>query len=130
MMRVSLWTRLAFPSTMLRLPRSGLFCRLLASLFAAVLVGACVYRIDIQQGNVLEEENIDQVTVGMSRSAVQFLLGTPMIEDAFHQDRWDYTYYFRQGRSRDVQRRWFVIYFENDLVARLERDVVLAPSDR
>ena len=130
MMRVSLWTRLAPLSTMLRLPRSGPIGRLLASLLAAVLVGACVYRIDIQQGNVLEEENIDQVTVGMSRSAVQFLLGTPMIEDAFHEDRWDYTYYFRQGRSRDVERRWFVIYFENDLVARLERDVVLAPSDR
>jgi outer membrane protein assembly factor BamE (lipoprotein component of BamABCDE complex) len=130
MMRASLWTRLALPSTMLRLIRSTPFRRFTAGMLAAALVGGCVYRIDIQQGNVLEQEDIDQVTVGMSRSAVQFLLGTPMIEDAFHRDRWDYTYYFRQGRSRDVERRWFVVYFENDLVTRLERDVVLAPSER
>jgi outer membrane protein assembly factor BamE len=95
---------------------------------AALLLSACVYRIDIQQGNVLEEENIDQVTVGMSRSAVRFLLGTPMVEDTFHDDRWDYTYYFRQGRSRDIERRWFIVYFEDDRVVRLERDVPLDPS--
>ena len=45
----------------------------------------------------------------MTRSQVQFLLGTPMVADSFHRDRWDYAYYFRRGRSRDVDRRWLVV---------------------
>ena len=89
---------------------------------------ACVYRMDIQQGNLLEEDAVNQVEVGMSRSAVQFLLGTPMIADSFHQSRWDYPYYLRLGRSDDVARRWIVVYFEDDEVARIERDLPLNPS--
>ena len=99
----------------------------LAAIVSAAL-GACVYRIDIQQGNLLEEDTIDQVEVGMSRSAVEFLLGTPMVADSFHQGRWDYPYYLRRGRSREVVRRWVIVYFENDRVARIERDVTLEPS--
>jgi outer membrane protein assembly factor BamE len=65
----------------------------------------------------------------MTRSAVQFLLGTPMVADAFHQERWDYTYYLRRGRSRTVERLWLVVYFdEEDRVVRLERDVTLQPA--
>ena len=68
---------------------------------AALALTACVYRIDIQQGNLLDHVDIDQIEVGMTRSQVQFLLGTPMVADSFHRDRWDYAYYFRRGRSRD-----------------------------
>lgn len=63
----------------------------------------------------------------MTRSQVQFLLGTPMVADSFHRDRWDYAYYFRQGRSKDVQQRWLVVYFDGDLVERIERDLALEP---
>ena len=98
----------------------------------AVLVSislcACVYRIDIQQGNLLESDTVDQVEIGMSRSAVEFLLGTPMVADSFHQDRWDYPYYLKLGRSRNITRSWISVYFENDRVARIERDVTLDPS--
>ena len=87
-----------------------------------------MYRIDIQQGNLIEQADIDQVQVGMTRSQVQFLLGTPMVSDSFHRDRWDYAYYFRQGRSRDIERRWLVVYFDGDRVARIERDLNLAPA--
>jgi outer membrane protein assembly factor BamE len=93
-----------------------------------VLLGACVYRIDIQQGNLLDEEDIDQVTVGMSRSAVQFLLGTPIMADTFHQSRWDYGYYLRRGRSKDVSQRWVVVYFEDDRVSRIVSDLELRPA--
>ena len=96
----------------------------------ATLLAGCIYRINIQQGNLLEEDSIDQVTVGMSRSAVQFLLGTPMVADAFHQDRWDYAYYLRVGRSRDVVERWLVVTFEDDQVVSLERDLELQPARR
>ena len=97
---------------------------------AAVLLplSACVYRIDIQQGNLLEESVIEQVEVGMTRSQVRFLLGTPMVSDSFHHNRWDYTYYLRRGRSRDVERRWFIVFFQEDVVVRLDRDAILVPT--
>ena len=95
---------------------------------AAFALAACVYRIDIQQGNLLDEEDINQVDLGMTRSQVQFLLGTPMVSDSFHRDRWDYAYYYRRGRSPDADRRWVVVYFENDRVQRIERDIELQPA--
>ena len=102
--------------------------RLLLILLLAGLAG-CVYRIDIQQGNLLEQDAIDQVEIGMTRSQVQFLLGTPMVADAFHANRWDYAYYFRRGRSRDVFKRWFVVHFDEDnRVVRLDRDLELDPA--
>jgi outer membrane protein assembly factor BamE len=108
---------------------SPLLMSLRASLIlAAFALTACVYRIDIQQGNLLEDDDIGQVEVGMSRSQVQFLLGTPMIADSFHRDRWDYAYYLRRGRSREVEQRWLVVYFESDRVTRIERDVALQPA--
>src|SRR5687767_8406861 len=100
----------------------------MAVIFTTLCFAACVYRIDIQQGNLLEDKDIDQVEVGMTRSQVQFLLGTPMVSDSFHRDRWDYAYYYRQGRSPDAEKRWIVVHFENDRVARIERDVELQPS--
>ena len=102
--------------------------RLLIALLTASVLSACLYRLDIQQGNVVDQEDIDQVEVGMTRSAVQFLLGTPMIADAFHSQRWDYPYYLRRGRSREIERRWLVVYFEDDRVVRIERDLTLQPS--
>ena len=96
-------------------------------LLVLTLMG-CVFRIDIQQGNLLDDSDIQQVEVGMTRSQVQFVLGTPMVSDSFHRDRWDYTYYFRRGRSDEAVRRWLVVYFENDRVARIERDLELQPA--
>ncbi len=100
---------------------------LCGALVLALALQGCVYRMDVQQGNLLDVEQVDQVEVGMTRSQVQFLLGTPMVSDSFHHDRWDYAYYFRQGRSRDVQHRWLIVYFQNERVARIDRDVELQP---
>jgi outer membrane protein assembly factor BamE len=102
--------------------------RAVSIVVAALTLAACVYRIDIQQGNLLDDEDINQVDIGMTRSQVQFLLGTPMVADSFHRDRWDYAYYFRRGRSPDAIQRWIVVYFQNDRVARIERDVELQPQ--
>ncbi len=87
----------------------------------AVLQGGCVYRMNIQQGNFLEAKQVDQVAVGMTRSQVRFLLGTPMVADTFHPDRWDYLYYVKDGKSRKVQQRNFTIFFEDEKVARIDR---------
>jgi outer membrane protein assembly factor BamE len=101
--------------------------RTLALILASLAATACVYRIDIQQGNLLEDEDVGRVEVGMTRSQVQFVLGTPMIADSFHRDRWDYAYYLTRGRSKEVARRWVVVYFDNDRVSRIERDLTLQP---
>jgi outer membrane protein assembly factor BamE len=95
-----------------------------ALLLAFVLAG-CVYRMDVQQGNLLDAEQVDQVEVGMTRSQVRFLLGTPMVIDSFDADRWDYVYSLRRGHSRDVTRRHLVVWFEGDKVARIEEPLPL-----
>jgi outer membrane protein assembly factor BamE len=93
-----------------------------------ILSASCVYRMDIQQGNLLDESSIEQVALGMTRTQVSFLLGTPMISDSFHHDRWDYTYYFQSGRSKDIDRRWFIVFFQGDEVTRIERNAILTPT--
>ena len=93
----------------------------LAAIAAACLLSACVYRMDIQQGNLLDAEQVDQLQVGMTRSQVRFLLGTPMVIDAFDANRWDYIYSLRHTRTREVTKRHLVVWFEGDTVARIER---------
>ncbi len=87
----------------------------------ALLLGGCsVYRINIQQGNYLDDKSIGQVETGMTRSQVRFVLGTPMVADSFHDNRWDYVFYFRNGRSGETLRRHIVVYFDGDSVSRIE----------
>jgi outer membrane protein assembly factor BamE (lipoprotein component of BamABCDE complex) len=64
-----------------------------AALCASAMLSGCVYRMNIQQGNFLEPRALSQLQVGMTRSQVRYLLGTPMVPDAFDKDRWDYLYY-------------------------------------
>ncbi len=129
MIAASLWTEPDVRSTLPIREPSWSSLRLLAMLCLGVaFLSACVYKIDIQQGNLLRDSDLDRVQVGMTRSQVQFLLGTPMVADSFHRDRWDYAYYFRHGRSRQVQHRWVIVYFENERVAKIERNVDLKPS--
>jgi outer membrane protein assembly factor BamE len=91
-----------------------------AMMLAAVAASGCVYRMDIQQGNLRDAEQVEQGEVGMTRSQVRFLLGTPMVIDSFDSERWDYVYSLRRGHSRKVERRHLVVWFEGDKVARIE----------
>ena len=95
----------------------------LAAILAGLAVSACVYRMDVQQGNLLDAEQVDQVEVGMTRSQVRFLLGTPMVIDSFDADRWDYVYSLRRGHSRKVTKSHLVVWFEGDKVARIEEPI-------
>jgi outer membrane protein assembly factor BamE len=90
-------------------------------LVAAAALGACVHRPYIQQGNYLEMKDVDQVTSGMTRSQVRYLLGTPMISDPFTAQRWDYIYTLKRGRERKIDRAHFVVYFADDKVSRIEK---------
>lgn len=102
------------------------------SLALAVALGlltaasGCVYRANISQGNIVEEEDLDQVAIGMTRNQVRFLLGTPMVADPFHQDRWDYIYYVKIGRNDATGKRWVTILFEDDTVSEIQRNRELA----
>jgi outer membrane protein assembly factor BamE len=90
-------------------------------LAAAALLSGCVYRPDIQQGNLLSVKDIEQVQVGMTRSQVRFLLGTPMISDPFAPQRWDYVYRMEYGRrNRSIDSAHFIVFFEGDKVVRVE----------
>jgi outer membrane protein assembly factor BamE len=92
---------------------------LLAALSALGMSG-CIYRMPIQQGNFLEDREINQITLGMTRTQVRYLLGTPMVADPFINSRWDYVYTFKQGRLRRAERRHFIVHFDGEKVVKLE----------
>lgn len=75
------------------------------------------YRITVVQGNFVSKEAAAQMQVGMSRAQVRQLLGTPLLTDMFHADRWDYLFYFKRGSTSIVQQRDFIVIFANDRVA-------------
>ncbi len=102
--------------------------RLFLMLTGMLLLSACVYELDVQQGNKLEPADVEKVEVGMTRSQVRFLLGTPVINDVFRDDRWDYLYYFRPGRSDKAERRWLIVWFDDNVVREVQRDVQTEPS--
>ncbi|KXU89420.1 cell envelope protein SmpA [Caballeronia megalochromosomata] len=74
------------------------------------------YRITVVQGNFVSQEAANQMQVGMSRDQVKQLLGTPLLTDMFHADRWDYVFYFKRGSTSVVQQRDFVVNFASDRV--------------
>jgi outer membrane protein assembly factor BamE len=85
------------------------------------VLGGCVYRMNIQQGNFLESRTVDQLQSGMTRSQVRYLLGTPMVPDAFDKDRWDYLYYFKKGRLSKPEERHLIVYFHEDKVDKFDK---------
>ncbi|HUY84143.1 MAG TPA: outer membrane protein assembly factor BamE [Steroidobacteraceae bacterium] len=97
-----------------------------------VLTTACVYRINIQQGNYLDQAAVKQVKPGMTRSQVRYLLGTPLTANIFDRSRWDYIYYFKVGHSRHVDERRVTVFFDGDKVASIMKpsDAVAAAQER
>lgn len=101
--------------------------RLLLVAASSALIAACSYKpsfineykIDIQQGNVLTQEMVSQLKPGQTRDQVRFLLGTPLVVDIFHQQRWDYVYRYLSGQTGKVESRKFTVFF--DAEGRLER---------
>lgn len=93
---------------------------------AVVLLGlslclsGCVYRMIVQQGNFLEARQVDQVQKGMTRSQVRFLLGTPMLPDAFDKDRWDYIYVLQMSKATKPEQQRLTVYFTEEKVSRIE----------
>jgi outer membrane protein assembly factor BamE len=106
---------------------------LAAAALAALAIAGCqtqnlpllrnfgVYKIDINQGNYITQDMVDRLKPGLTKPQVRLVLGTPLIQSAFRDNRWDYVYEFtRQGRR--VEHRQFTVYFVDDKLARWEGD--------
>ena len=105
---------------------------LLATLYLTVgltgiLLTACEsllptpHKIDIQQGNQVQVQDLERLQPGMTRTQVKFLLGTPLLQDAFHQNRWDYLYYLKPGSDSAHQSR-VSLYFYHDTLVKIDRN--------
>ena len=86
-----------------------------------------VYKIDVQQGNVVTQEMVNQLRPGMTTRQVRFIMGTPLVQDTFHPERWDYLYSMQAGHQEREQER-VVLTFENDLLVGLGGDFVPGAS--
>lgn len=101
--------------------------RIAALALVALLLNGCVYRMNIQQGNFLDPDAVAKLQVGMTRSQVRYLLGTPMLPDAFDTDRWDYLYYMKRGRLQQPDRQRLTVFFAEDKVAEIDKERVPEP---
>lgn len=102
--------------------------RLLSCLLLASLLTGCglLYKVDVPQGNLLDQKALADVQTGMTKRQVSLLLGTPAVTSPFHQDRWDYLYSIsRRGRAPEI--RNLRLHFEGNALARMEGD--LLPED-
>ncbi|MBE9610669.1 outer membrane protein assembly factor BamE [Chitinilyticum piscinae] len=95
-------------------------------LSASLLLSGCgalnwlsPYKLDIPQGNEVTADQVEQLKAGMSRGQVRFLLGTPLLQDSFHSERWDYVYSDARGGS--IRERFaLALYFDGDALSRWE----------
>lgn len=110
--------------------------------FALLLLAACAsestlrnyvpqivtpYRMDIQQGNFITEDMVTKLAVGQTREQVRFILGTPLLADVFHANRWDYIFRFSKGWKEPEKRKLVIFFDAANRVERWEADVP-APS--
>jgi outer membrane protein assembly factor BamE len=112
-------------------PNRAMIFRLLP-LAACLALSSCFlkpHKIDVQQGNYLDEQMISRLKPGMTRSQVRFLLGTPLIADPFHPERWDYLFLDRR-EGKLVRDRRLTVWFEGDKLARAVTDRPDAPPKR
>ena len=112
---------------MARLSRPIAVLTLALTLSSCAGIGAVdfpgVYKIGIPQGNIITQDMVDQLRPGMTKRQVIFVMGTPLVRDPFHQDRWDYIYSYQPGGGERGQER-VTVFFENDLLVSFTGDFV------
>lgn len=121
---------------MMTLMRQRLFSIAVSLTVATLVASGCsrmrvpgVYRLDIQQGNVVTQDMLERVELGMDKRKVQFILGTPLVVDVFREDRWDYVYTFKGGSvfGGEVHRRITLVFVDGRL-AKIEGDIEPSPE--
>jgi outer membrane protein assembly factor BamE len=113
-----------------------MFLRAFAAIAALLLVSCgsarlsapvvAPYRIEIQQGNFVSQEMVSQLKLGMSKDQVRFVLGTPLITDSFHADRWDYVFRRQKSNSKELEQHKLAVFFEEGKLVRMDTDVTPA----
>ena len=93
--------------------------------FVPTIPGVTPYRIEIQQGNYISQEMVGQLKPGMSKEQVRLALGTPLLNDIFHADRWDYVFW-RERPGADREQRKLTVFFEDGRLTRVDGDLVAA----
>jgi len=88
-----------------------------------------LHKIDMQQGNVVDQEMLDQLKPGMDKKQVKFIMGTPVLIDPFHNERWEYIYSFQEGGTVREQRH-ITLHFENDKLAYISGDIEISNIPR
>jgi outer membrane protein assembly factor BamE len=86
------------------------------------------YKLDVQQGNVVNSKMLLQLRPGMTKSQVLFVMGTPLVQDSFHGNRWDYAYQLREAGKLTAQRR-VILDFENELLKTVRGDVIASTGE-
>lgn len=101
---------------------------------AVLILSACsnlefpwVYRINIDQGNIITQEMVDQLKPGLTRDQVKFVMGSPLVVDSFHPDRWDYVYTLRKGDG-SRKREQLSVFFKDDVLVSLSGDFLPASA--
>ncbi|MDD5392146.1 MAG: outer membrane protein assembly factor BamE [Thiothrix sp.] len=95
---------------------------LISLTLAAALLGGCsFYKMEIQQGNRISSEELAMVHPGMGAAQVQAILGTPLMADDFHKDRWDYVFYLKSPNGK-VERNGVTVFFQNGVVRNVTQD--------
>ncbi len=108
------------------------FKHLLLAAVAAVTLSGCsvfdwmVYKIDIPQGNFIEDNQVEKLRIEMTREQVEFILGRPVLRDSFADDTWYYVYQYKNGRTNELTRKELVVSFRDDKVTQITGDYTLS----
>lgn len=109
--------------------------RLLATACLLVSLAACsslefpgVYRLPIDQGNVITQEMIDKLKIGMTRSQVEYVMGTPLVRDTFSPDRWDYIYSLNDRNNDKQERHHLTAFFVDEKLSEFSTDIKPSPE--
>lgn len=88
-------------------------------LFSLLIAGCSVYKVDVQQGNVIDEKEMSKLKVGMKKNQVIFLIGSPLLTDPFHQNRWDYVYALTPGGGK-TSSKVLTLLFEGETLVKID----------
>ncbi len=99
----------------------SIFLRITGILLVSLLLASCIktYKHDVQQGNIVDPDRLARLELGMSKNDVQALLGTSMLQNSFHPNRWDYFYSLRKARKKNTEHKLITLYFEDDNLSRI-----------
>ncbi|MGB5309360.1 MAG: outer membrane protein assembly factor BamE, partial [Arenicellales bacterium] len=107
------------------------FLKAAGVILALLLLSSCIktYKHDVQQGNILDPDRLARLEIGMSKADVQTLLGTSMLQDSFHPDRWDYFYSLRKARKKDSEKKLLTLFFKDDQLYKIVGEVTTTDEE-